>query len=90
MQARFPLGQCVVTPGALEILNQAGIAVLDLLARHAMGDWGDLEEPDRLANEQALDLGDRLLSNYRFDGGRCWIITEADRSVTTILLPEEY
>jgi hypothetical protein len=90
MHARFRLGTCVVTPGALEILNAAGIAVLDLLERHAQGDWGELEEDDRVANEQALDGGDRLLSHYRFDGGRCWVLTEADRSVTTVLLPEEY
>ena len=52
MQARFRLGTCVVTPGALEILNQAGIAVLELLERHAAGDWGELDEDDRIANEQ--------------------------------------
>lgn len=90
MQARFRLGTCVVTPAALEILNEAGIAVLDLLARHAQGDWGDVDDEDRLANDYALHVGDRILSAYRFDGGRCWVLTEADRSVTTILLPEEY
>jgi hypothetical protein len=62
-----------------------------LLARHSTGDWGDLEEADKQANEAALQAGDRILSAYKLTGGhKLWIITEADRRATTILLPSEY
>jgi len=88
---RFPLGQLVATPGALEVLQKSGQSPVDFLDRHAKGDWGDVCDEDRQANEDALDHGTRLLSAYRTQRGkRLWIITEADRSATTVLLPEEY
>ena len=90
MTAPLPLGRVVATPGALKLLMQAGGCPFDLLARHATGDWGELCAFDRRQNEIALRSGYRVLSSYSVGEGRVWIITEADRSVTTILLPEEY
>jgi hypothetical protein len=69
---------------------EAGGHPFDYLARHATGDWGELCAFDRRQNEIALREGLRVLSSYEVPAGRVWIITEADRSVTTILLPEEY
>ena len=86
----FPLGRIVATPGAWEVLFEAGDDPLRFLARHASGDWGDLDEDDRWENERSLKHGWRLLSSYPVGGKTVWIITEADRSVTTILLPEDY
>lgn len=86
----FTLGQTVATPGALAAMEQSGISPLALLSRHQRGDWGDLEEEDKVANDNALKAGRRVLSAYRFDKVTLWVITEADRSTTTILLPEEY
>ena len=89
--ARFPLGQIVGTPGALEALEEAGENPGALLKRHGAGDWGELDEHDRLENERSLAQGYRLLSAYILSTGiKIWIITEADRSVTTLLLPSEY
>jgi hypothetical protein len=85
----LPLGKVVATPGALILLSEAGKDAFSYLARHAMGDWGELCAFDRRQNEIALRSGHRVLSSYPV-GGKVWIITEADRSVTTILLPEEY
>ena len=91
MQPKFPLGQVVATPGALAALEQAGHAPLEFISRHVAGDWGELDEEDRRENEFSLKEGFRILSAYRLkDGTKIWIITEADRSSTTILLPEEY
>ena len=90
MRAPLPLGRVVATPGALELLNGAGGHPFDYLARHAAGDWGELCAFDHRQNEIALREGYRVLSSYNVSAGRVWIITEADRSVTTILLPEEY
>lgn len=87
----FPLGRVVATPGALEALGAAAIDPAVLLARHAVGNWGDLSDEDRKENELSLNRGLRLLSSYRLpDGERIWIVTEADRSATTLLLPSEY
>jgi hypothetical protein len=86
----LPLGRVVATPGALILLVVARAHPFDLLARHATGDWGDLCAFDRRQNEIALREGYRIFSSYDVPAGRVWIITEADRSVTTILLPEEY
>ena len=87
----LPLGRCVATPGALRTLEEAGVSPASLLARHMNGDWGELDEHDRKANEYALEHGLRVLSAYKLrTGEKLWIITEADRSSTTILLPEEY
>lgn len=84
------LGQVLATPGALKLLSEAGEDAFGYLARHATGDWGELCEHDRRVNELSLRHGWRVLSSYAVGDGRIWVITEADRSVTTILLPEEY
>lgn len=89
--AKFPLGQIVATPGALEALNEAGQGVLEFLIRHATGDWGDIDREDAAENQLALTEGFRILSVYRTRNSvKFWVITEADRSVTTLLLPSEY
>jgi hypothetical protein len=85
----FPLGGVYATPGALA-LAERGVDLGALLARHAAGDWGDLDAHDRAANRRALDHGSRLLSAYRTPAGKVWIITEASREATTLLLPDEY
>jgi hypothetical protein len=88
-RALFPLGQTMSTPGALATLT--GEELLDALGRHARGDWGDCSPEDAAANDQALLDGSRLFSVYHTAGGvKFWIITEADRGVTTVLLPDEY
>jgi len=87
----FSLGQITATPSALEALGRAGVAADLLLAPHVQGDWGDLDEHDRHLNDLALSAGERLLSAYSLpDATRLWIITEADRSATTLLLPGDY
>lgn len=87
----FPLGRIVATPGALSALSETNQTPLEFIARHAAGDWGELDQEDRQENERSLIDGCRLLSAYRLsDQTRIWVITEADRSSTTILLPEEY
>ena len=89
--AIFNLGRVVATPNALELLGQHGVSPLTLLNRHAAGDWGDVPTDDAKANQEALKLGFRLFSAYRIAGNeKIWIITEADRSVTTLLLPSDY
>jgi hypothetical protein len=90
MTAPLPLGRVVATPEALKLLMKAGGNPLDYLARHATGDWGELCAYDRRQNETALREGLRVLSSYDVLAGRVWIITESDRSITTLLLPEEY
>jgi hypothetical protein len=91
MEIKFQPGQLVATPGALDAFRKSGDSPLDLLQRHLLGDWGDVDEHDRMENEFSLQNGLRILSAYRLtDGENIWIITEADRSATTILLPEEY
>ncbi len=88
--APFPLGRVVATPGALELLEGAGQDPLRYLARHRSGDWGDLDNYDHQENELALKHGWRIVSSYPVREKTIWIITESDRSSTTILLPEEY
>ena len=90
MTEPFPLGRILATPGALGALREAGEDPLRFLSRHASGDWGELDAHDRRENERSLRHGWRLLSSYPVGEGRVWVITEADRSVTTLLLPEEY
>jgi hypothetical protein len=90
MMGPLHLGRIVATPGALEILSEAGEDPLRYLARHASGDWGYLDAHDRRENERSLKHGWRVLSSYPVGEKTVSIITEADRSVTTILLPEEY
>lgn len=103
--ARLALGQVVGTPGALALLEHCGFSAMALISRHLHGDWGDCCAEDRATNELALQRGMRVMSVYRLvDAARLvgtpcdkrsnlptvWIITEADRSVTTLLLPEDY
>lgn len=84
IEAIFEGGQVVMTQGVN--INHTEQEVLGMLKRHFMKDWGDLCEEDQIANEEALEKGDRILSAY----GDCYVITEADRSYTTVLLKEEY
>jgi hypothetical protein len=87
----FSLGQIVATPGALQALEKAGQLASHFLVRHALGDWGDLCDEDKTANDEALADDLRILSAYRLeDGTKIWVITECDRSATTVLLPQEY
>lgn len=88
----FSMGRIMATPGALETLRFVGMSASTLLARHAGGDWGNLDAEDRQANDRALMDGSRIFSSYRLvdTGERIWIITEADRSYTTVLRPDEY
>ena len=85
---KFSLGQVVITPNALEKLKSDDI--LNALNRHIIADWGELDDEDRQTNDEALQSGDRLLSAYRSGDTKFWIITEADRSSTCVLLPEDY
>ena len=87
----FPAGQVVATPGALTVLEQANKTAFEFLSRHLRGDWGDLCDDDRVENELSLKEGFRLMSSYVVTNNeKLWIITEADRSTTTLLLPSEY
>lgn len=87
--AKFGLGQIVATPKALSAIPNPEIQ--SALSRHLSGDWGDVCAEDHAANERALADGSRLFSVYRSNAGvKFWIITEADRAATTILLPEDY
>ena len=87
----FPLGQVLATPGALELLQTYQLSPLSLIQRHVVGDWGDICTEDRQVNADALQYGSRLMSVYAITPTETlWIITEADRSCTTLLLPQEY
>ena len=87
----FPLGQTVATPGALEALEQAGQSAHEFLIKHVCGEWGELSDEDWKENNYAVSRPLRLLSAYRLTTGeKLWIITDADRSATTLLLPWEY
>lgn len=87
----FSLGQVLATPGALEALQRSSQSYIGFLLRHLRGDWGEVCKEDWALNDQAVGDGTRLLSAYRTSHGeRIWIITEADRSATTLLLPDEY
>ena len=91
---RFPIGQLVATPAAIKAIEEAGEDLFRLVARHSTGDWGEVCPEDAEANRLAVANGHRVLSCYRLLVGeravKVWILTEADRSATTILLPEEY
>ena len=91
IQSTLPLGRIVATPGARAALQAAGQTPHEFLARHLRKDWGDLSAEDRQENELSLREGFRLLSVYHTKlGETVWIITEADRSATTVFLPSEY
>lgn len=87
---RFSLGHLVATPGALELLERMSVNECELLQRHQRGDWGNVPAEDAIENENSIVNGNRILSSYQLCDERIWIITEADRSATTLLLPEEY
>jgi hypothetical protein len=87
---KFPPGQVVATPGALKLLHRHGLSPRSLLQRHLVGDWGDVPPEDSRENELSLKHGFRILSSYPIGDHRVWVITEADRSITTFLLPSEY
>lgn len=87
----FDLGQVVGTPGALRTLRDAEQLPAGLLDRHVTGDWGDLPDEDKAENDLCVEKGFRIFSAYKLQiGVSVWVITEWDRSVTTISLPEEY
>lgn len=89
--AKFKLGQLLATPGVLDAAEEAGDDLMTYLSRHAGGDWGVSDAEDKRANDRALVEGTRLFSAYLLkDGTKIWIVTEADRAATTVLLPEEY
>jgi hypothetical protein len=88
---KFPPGQIVATPGALTAFEEAGEEPVTYLARHLAGDWGEVCEEDAKENDFSLEKGFRILSAYTLkDGTKIWVLTEADRSSTCILLPSEY
>lgn len=86
----FSLGHVVATPGALDALVAAGQDPAELLDRHRAGDWGEVPPEDAAENRRSVRHGWRILSSYPVGAGRVWIITEADRSSTCLLLPEDY
>lgn len=86
----FPLGQIVATPGALALLDRGAVNAASLIQRHQSGDWGNVPPEDAEENERSVVNGNRILSSYSVLEDRLWIITEADRSSTTLLLPDEY
>jgi hypothetical protein len=90
MAPLFPLGRVVATPGAIVLMEVARIDPGQLLQRHQSGDWGDLDADDQRQNDDAVQRWLRILSAYGTPPDRLWVITEADRSVTTILRPDEY
>lgn len=87
---QFLLGQVVATPNALKVLDASGVTAAELLLRHVQGDWGEVDPADARANEMALKEGARLMSVYTAGSSIVWIITEYDRSATTLLLPSDY
>ena len=89
--SKFPLGQVVATPGTIEAMEESGQSPSFFLGQHASGNWGVVDGEDWALNDQAVRDGDRILSAYvTLKGKKLWVLTEADRSVTTILLPDEY
>ena len=88
---RFELGQVVATPGAIDALEKANQSATEFINKHVVLDAGELDAEDQRTNEDAVENGDRILSSYLLkDGTKIWIITEADRTATTLLLPSEY
>mgnify|MGYP000716408418 CR=1 FL=1 len=91
---RFKLGHVVMTEGVKEMFEAETLVppliIKHLLKRHARGDWGDVDDDDKQLNNDSVSSGNRLMSSYTVSGEKVWVITEADRSTTTLLLPEEY
>jgi hypothetical protein len=88
--ALFSLGRTLATPAAREELSELNYSPLNLLRKHMSGDWSEMAEEDQQSNREALTEGSRIFSAYTIQGVKFWVITEADRSSTTILLPSEY
>lgn len=88
--SRFELGQVVATPGAIAFANEQGINLINYIRRHAKGDDGDLSADDKRANKEALEYGNRIFSSYTINKDKIYIITEHDRSSTTIMMAEDY
>jgi hypothetical protein len=86
----FSLGHSVATPAVLTHLEKHGINAQHYLDRHARGDWGEVPSGDAIENDFSVQNGFRVLSSYTIGGERVWVITEADRSITTLLFPAEY
>lgn len=87
---RFSLGKIYVTPGAAKLLARQGKLADDYISRHLRCDWGDVIDDDKAMNDAAVSSGDRIVSSYVVGDDKIWVITEWDRSATTVLLPEEY
>lgn len=85
----FPLGKINLTPGAVRLV-QSGVNLPQLITQHQSGDWGEMSPADRAENEASVAGGLRIFSDYQTELGKVWIITEADRTLTTVLLPDEY
>ena len=90
MSLAFETGNLYVTVGVNALISDDRVGLLEIVARHMNCDWGDVCEEDKQSNNEALLHDDRLLSSYQLNNETVWIITEADRSATTILLPSEY
>jgi hypothetical protein len=88
--ALFPLGRTLSTPAAREELTKLNYSPLDLLRRHMSGDWAEMDTEDQQSNQESIRKGSRVFSAYIIQGVKFWVITEADRNSTTILLPSEY
>lgn len=86
----FKLGQVVITRNALNVCNDNDIDAIAMIARHSVGDWGNLDKQDKQANSDAIKYGDRVLSKYVAKGHSFYVITESTREYTTILLTSEY
>lgn len=89
LEPKFPLGRAVMTSGVAEMVKK-GLDPVRYLVRHVQGDWGDVGPEDWYANQRNLKRGGRLFSAYKTSCGKVWVITERDRSITTVLLPGEY
>lgn len=86
----FPMGQIVATPAVADYFAAHGVSPLEYLGRHVRGDWGDVPPEDAAANQASIERGTRILSSYKVASETVWVITEADRSSTTLLFPSEY
>jgi hypothetical protein len=88
--ALFSLGRTLATPAARDELSELNYSPLDLLRRHMSGDWSEMDADDQKSNREAITKDSRVFSAYTIQSTKFWVITEADRSSTTILLPSEY